>query len=147
MNEFERYKRRWNLRLYGLAEKKDEDIKQKVMDICCSIIPQEKSKITQQIDIVHRLGRKSGENAAVSRTVIIQFVSRSTRDLLWKAAKECAQLKEKKLRFGEDLTTADKLRRQQLWPLVEAARQAGKKAYYIGIRAFVEGKEIQLNKD
>lgn len=142
LNEVERYKRRWNLRLYGLAEQSGEDVKAQVVDICCAVLPELTSKIQQDVDIVHRLGRKMDGNATRGRTIIIQFVSRSLRDLLWKAAKTSTYLKSKELRFGEDLTNIDKDIRKQLWPKVEAARQVGKKAYFVGVRAFVDGKEI-----
>ncbi len=36
----------------------------------------------------------------------------------------------------------DKAIRKELWPKVAAARQVGKKAYFVGVRAFVDGKEI-----
>ncbi len=62
--------------------------------------------------------------------------------MIWKAAKSSAYLKAKELRFGEDLTSMDKAIRKELWPKVEAARQVGKKAYFVGVRAFVDGKEI-----
>ncbi|XP_051517178.1 uncharacterized protein si:ch211-196c10.15 [Myxocyprinus asiaticus] len=123
LNEVEHYKRRWNLRMYGLVEQAGEDIKARVVDICCAVLPELTSKLQQDVDIVHRLGRKLEGNAVKARTVIIQFVSRSSRDMLWKAAKTSSYLKTKEIRFGEDLTTMDKAVRKQLWPKVEAARQ------------------------
>ncbi len=36
LNEVERYKRRWNLRLYGLAEQAGKDIKAQVV---CEVLP------------------------------------------------------------------------------------------------------------
>lgn len=87
LNEVEWYKRRWNLRLYGLDEQTGEDVKAQVVDICCAVLPELTSKVKQDVDIVHRLGRKLEGNTTRGRTVIIQFVSRSLRDVLWKAAK------------------------------------------------------------
>lgn len=142
LNEAERYKRRWNLRLYGLAEQEGEDIKKKVIDICCSVLPEAKEKLHSVIDVVHRLGRRNGDQNP--RATIMLFTSRSTKELLWKKAKKCEFLKNKKLRFGEDLTTMDKDTRNQLWPQVQAARKEGRTAYFVGARAFVEGKEIRL---
>ncbi|CAL8258038.1 unnamed protein product [Arctogadus glacialis] len=55
LNDAERYQRRWNLRLHGGPEEKQEDIKAKVINICCSMVPD--AKIREDIDIVHRLGR------------------------------------------------------------------------------------------
>ncbi len=131
LNDVERYKRRSHLRLYGLAERAAKDIKAQVVDICCEVLPEHTSKIQQEVDIVHRLGRKIEGNATRGRTVIIQFLSRSS-----------AYLKAKELRFGENLTSMDKAIHKELWPKVEAARQVGKKAYFVGVRAFVDGKEI-----
>lgn len=59
-----------------------------------------------------------------------------------KSAKKSNFLKEKKLRFAEDLMAVDRETRSQLWPSVEAARKEGRRAYFVGSRAFVDGKEI-----
>lgn len=103
LNKIERYKRRWNLRLYGLAEQSGEDVRAEVVDICCAVLPELTSKIQQDVYIVHRLGRKRNGNASRGRTIFIQFVSRSLRDKLWKAAKTSTYLNSKELWFGEDL--------------------------------------------
>ncbi|KAM3592347.1 uncharacterized protein V6R79_017056 [Siganus canaliculatus] len=57
VNEAERYTRRWNLRLHGIPEDNPEDIKAKVVNICCSMLPGSQQKITDNIDITHRLGK------------------------------------------------------------------------------------------
>ncbi len=46
------------------------------------------------------------------------------------------------MKISEDLSLADKERRNKLWPAVEKARKDNKRAYFIGGRAFVEGIEI-----
>ncbi|CAL8255385.1 unnamed protein product [Boreogadus saida] len=55
LNDAERYQRRWNLRLHGILEEKQEDIKAKVINICCSMVPNAHAKIREDIDIVHQL--------------------------------------------------------------------------------------------
>lgn len=127
VNEMERYRRRWNLRLYGLDEREGEDIKKKVVDICAAVLPDERGKFVTEIDVVHRVGRRL-DVIQKPRAVILLFRSRHIRDLLWKSAKTSSFLKEKKLRFAEDLTAVDKEIRSQLWPSVEAARKEGKRA-------------------
>lgn len=139
--EMERYRRRSNLRLYGLAKHEGEDIKQKVVGICAAVLPDEKGKFAAEIDVVHHVGRRLDVNQR-PRAVILLFRSRHIRDLLWKSAKKSSFLKEKKLRFAEDLTAVDKETRNQLWPSVEAARKEGRRAYFVGTRAFLDGKEI-----
>lgn len=47
------------------------------------------------------------------------------------------------LRFIEDLTAFDRERRQLLWPAVKKARKEGKRALFVGHRAFVEGSEVK----
>lgn len=46
------------------------------------------------------------------------------------------------LRFTEDLIAPDRERRQLLWPAVEKAQKEGKRAHFVGARAFVDGSEI-----
>lgn len=38
----ERYSRRWNLKLYGLAEKEKQDVRQEVIQVCQSVLPNRK---------------------------------------------------------------------------------------------------------
>lgn len=49
VNEMERYRRRWNLRLYGLDQHEGEDIKWKVVDVCAAVLPEEKEKLAIEI--------------------------------------------------------------------------------------------------
>lgn len=137
VNEAERYRRRWNLRLHGVPEKTDEDLKHLVIGICGSVAPELKERCKVDVDIVYRLGRK--EHGRSPRTTIIQFTNRSTRDLLWKRAKNCEFLQAQHLWFTEDLTALDVERRKLLWPMVKDAREKGRKAFFVGIRAFVDG--------
>ncbi|RXN35673.1 hypothetical protein ROHU_003627 [Labeo rohita] len=69
---------------------------------------------------------------------------RHFRDALWKAAKNSPYLTKHHLRFAEDLSPEDRERRNKLWPLVEKARQQGRRAYFVGPKAFIDGKELVL---
>lgn len=141
LNETERYGRRWNLRLHGVPEGNPEDIKTKVINICCAVVPGSQQKIMDDIDIVHRLSRYQGTSNR-PRITIIRFTNRSTRDLLWKTAKKREHLKNNKLRFAEDLTADDKAIRNKLWPMIEAAKKEGKRAHFAGTRVIIDGKEV-----
>lgn len=138
----ERYKRRWSLRLYGLSEQPNEDIKAKVLEICNAVSPESCRKGFDVIDIAHRLGKPQPGRI---RAVIILFALRSVRDAVWRNAKNSEFLKQRKLRFVEDLTKEEKDKRSLLWPHVKKAREDNKKAYYIGSKAFIEGIEIKLD--
>lgn len=140
VNEAERYQRRWNLRLYGLIEQEGENVKQRVIDICRAVVPESGDNFAHHIDVVHRVGRKSAEKV---RPIILRFTARSAKELLWKSSKGSEYLQSRKLRFGEDLTTKDKDTRNRLWPQIEAARKQGKKAFFVGAKAIIDGKEIR----
>ncbi len=42
----------------------------------------------------------------------------------------------------EDLTREDRMAHAALWPLIDQARKAGKKAHYRGPFGYIEGKRI-----
>ncbi len=58
----ERYKMRWCLKIKGLTEKKDENIRSDVIKLFNKIAPgMEELQLKEAVDIVHRVGRK-GDN-------------------------------------------------------------------------------------
>lgn len=143
ISEAERYKRRWCLRLYGVPETETENVKIKVTEICKGVVPELAEKMSEAVDVAHRLGRPMSGRA---RAIIILFALRWVRDFIWKSAKNSDYLKECKICFGEDLTKEEKASRALLWPYVQKARNEGKKAYYIGSKAYIAGKEIVTEK-
>lgn len=145
VNETDRYSRRHNLRLHGVPEKDDANIKAQVQDICRAVLPvADAGMVAAAVDVAHRIGRlKDGGKDQPPRPVIIRFMSRTARDALWRGSKANSYLKNHRLHFKEDLTAADRDARSRLWPAVEAARKKGDKAYFVGNRAFVNGKEIK----
>ncbi len=148
LQDLSRYQRRWNLRLYGLPEQPGENFRQKVLDICEAVIPTFAGKAHELIDVVHRLGKVRSENALSSgqkpRGIILQFTMRHFRDALWKAAKNSPYLAKHHLRFAEHLSPEDREQRNKLWPLVEKARQQGRRAYFVGPKAYIDGKDLVL---
>lgn len=146
INDSERYNRRWNLRLYGLREKSDENIKETVKDTCREVFPEAQHRsVIEAIDVVHRIGRlQDSKNSNAPRPVIIRFLSRSARDMVWKLSKANDLLTKKHLCFKEDLTLADKEARRKLWPLVEKARKEGKRAHFVGNKAYIDNKEVRV---
>ncbi|CAM4674148.1 unnamed protein product [Leuciscus chuanchicus] len=133
LNDAERYNRRWNLRLYGSPERPEEDVKAVVKEICKEILPEtECTFVTGAIDVVHRIDKPPEVKSNITlRPVIIRFLSRTARDLVWRNAKANEYLQRKHLRFKEDLTAADKEARTKLWPLAEKAHKEGKRAYFV----------------
>lgn len=143
VSELARYKRRWNLRLYGLSEQQGENVRQRVLDVCKAVAPAHADKVGDLIDSVHRLGKmQNASDASKPQGVIVQFTMRHFREAVWKAAKNSSFLANNHLRFAEDLSPDDRQLRRLLWPQVEKARREGRRAYFVGPRAFVDGKEL-----
>ena len=144
LNDAERYNRRWNLCLYGVVERSEEDVKAVVKEICREILPEDQSThVTGAIDIVHRIGKPSEmKNNITSRPVIIRFLSRTARDLVWRFAKANEYLQRKHLRSKEDLAAADKEAHTKLWPVVEKAGKEGNRAYFVGDKAYIDKNEV-----
>lgn len=143
VSELERYSRRWNLRLYGVEESEKENVRKKAIEICQAVLPEEKNRLADAIDTVHRLGTKR-QNDYKPRGIIIQFIARVYRDGVWKAAKTSPHLRDNGLRFAEDLSKEDRERRSKLWPVIKKAREEGKPAFFVGGRGFVNGSEVPL---
>lgn len=135
----ERYSRRWNLRIKGMKEKMNENTREEVIVLLQKIAPTWAQKMDEMVDTVHRVGKREEKR---TRQVIIQFVMRQHRDGIWRLTKESEVCKEAGIRFAEDLTAADKQAREALWPQIQEARRAGKKAYFRGPIGFINGQRI-----
>ncbi|KAG1925229.1 hypothetical protein F2P79_025667, partial [Pimephales promelas] len=138
-NELDNYKRRWNLRVAGVKEQAGENVKKMMVDLFSQVSPDIAEQLAFSIDIAHRLGPRSGEVRS-HRRIIVQFLSRTHRDKIWKDARTSTILKERKIKIFEDLTQDVKDARNKLWPLVEQARKEGKKAGFRGHFAHIDGK-------
>lgn len=141
VSDLERYGRRWNLRLYGVPEVEKEDVRAKVIDVCQELLPSEKEKVSDAIDVAHQVG-KLHQIDSRPRGIILRFISRRLRDVIWKAAKNSVFLQSKGLRFTEDLAKEDGESRQKLWPMIKSAREQGKSTYFVRGRGYINGSEI-----
>ncbi|CAL8343228.1 unnamed protein product [Merluccius merluccius] len=138
--ENKRYSYRWTLKLHGVKEDVNEDVRAVVFDILRKVAPGLCEYLQEGVDIAHRLGprRKDGSH----RSIIILFALRRIRDAVWKSARGCKFLRNNRLRLTEALSPEDRLAREKLWPLVEKARKEGKKASFLGPYALIDGKKI-----
>uniref|UniRef100_A0A3P9JJZ9 Reverse transcriptase domain-containing protein n=1 Tax=Oryzias latipes TaxID=8090 RepID=A0A3P9JJZ9_ORYLA len=164
--EHARYKRRWNLRLNGLAEKDGEDIRETVIGILTRVVPIGADRLREAVDTVHRLGRKG--SAATSnntpRSIILQFVSRVVRDDVWKRSREARVCKEMHIHFKEDFSKEDREARAKLWPSrarwieegeknttyffnLEKQRQLKKQINKLSVNNFVYEDQREINKE
>lgn len=138
----ERYKRRWCLRIRGMKEKYDENIREDVIQLLVKITPEFSSNMCDAVDVVHRVGKKEANRP---REVIVLFVRRGVREEIWKRTKDSVVCRDAGIRFAEDLTREDRLARRALWPKIEQARKEGKMAGFRGPFGFINGKRISEN--
>lgn len=143
MKDQERYKMRWSLRVKGIKEMKDENIREKILQVLKKIVPEMESKMEDAVDVVHRLGKKETNR---TRNVIILFAQRRIKEEIWKRSKGSAVCKEEGISFAEMLPKEDLEERRRLWPLIEEARKAGKQAFFRGPHAYIEGRRVELNR-
>lgn len=134
-----RYRRRWDLRLLGLLEKDNEDVKEAVIGILTRVIPVAVDKIRELVDT----GKK---NDAVynkmPRPIITQFATRTARNDIWKKSKDARVCKELNIHFKEDFSKEDREARAKLWPRVEEARRNSRMAFLKEGYAIIHGIRV-----
>ncbi|KAI2646074.1 Alpha-xylosidase [Labeo rohita] len=96
-------------------------------------------KISIEQQSISELEKKKREGKI--RPVVLSFTDRSTKDLLLEASKT-EYHRYSNFKFEKELTAKDKAKRQRLWPKIEAARKEGKKAFFVGAKVIIDGKEI-----
>lgn len=138
--ECQRYSRRWSLKIHGVKEDEGEDIRRKIVDILGKTAPKTRQSLENGIDIVHRVGRRRQDGS--NRSTIVLFAMRRLRDAVWRDAKGSKFLLENRLRITEALSPGDKAAREKLWPIVQKAREEGKKASFRGPFIFIDGKKV-----
>ncbi len=84
-DEQESYWRRWNLKLLGVPKAAQENVHLEVIKICQVILPSIEDKLADATDIIHRLGKRQHAGDPRPRGIILRFVSRVSRDGVWKA--------------------------------------------------------------
>lgn len=139
VSEAASYKKRWNLRLKGLKEDKQENTRELVANLLLKIVPHWKDKLGFILDTVHHLGQPT---ATHPRQIIMQFTMRIYKEEIWKVTKDHKICKELGIRFAQDFTKEELEARAAVWPKVEAARKQNIKAVYRGRYAYINGQRV-----
>lgn len=122
----------------------------KLKEICHAAIPGSDWETIMaawwiMVDVAHRIGRTDSRlKHPFPWPVIVRFMPRSARDVLWKGARINEFLRSRGFQVKEDLTADNRAMHACLWPFVRKARKNGEKAYLMGKKAFVNGKEIKV---
>ncbi|ROL50910.1 hypothetical protein DPX16_3544 [Anabarilius grahami] len=124
---------------------KEEDPQENICDVVINVLGKISLKIAgklpEVVDSVHRIGKRKDGNSA--RSIIIQFSMRHFRDIVWRDASGSKFLEEAHLRLKEDLSPEERAARAKAWPLVQKAREEGKRASFTGAFAYIEGKKSE----
>lgn len=88
------------------------------------------------------LGIKGAMNNNKQRPIIMQFVSQTVKEEVWKMLREARVCKEKRIIFTKDYSKKDLKAREKLWPQVDEARRRGKKAFLKEGYAIIYGKKV-----
>lgn len=138
----ERYSMRWCLRVRGVKEKKDENLRANIIPILQKLVPEMASKMDLAVDVVHRLGKREDNR---TRQIIILFSLRHVKEEVWRRTKNSPICREEGISFAEMMPREDLESRQRMWPVVDQARQASKRAYFRGPHAYIEGIRVKDN--
>lgn len=139
--QLENYTRRQNLKIYGLEEKQQENVREETVRLCQELLPEARDQLAGVIDIAHRLGPRKTDSTR-PRAVIVRFSHRYFRDAVWRAGKGSTFLRSRHLKLAEDLSPEERENRRLLYPAIAEARKDNRPAYFLGGRAFINGKEI-----
>lgn len=101
INELEQYSRRNCVRIFGVAEKPNENIAEVIVDLAKSQLKLDLSP--SSIDRCHRLGKLENSKSQ-SRSIIVKFTSYATREQFIKSRR---LLKGTRIVIKEDLTKAN----------------------------------------
>ncbi|KAK7926007.1 hypothetical protein WMY93_008317 [Mugilogobius chulae] len=143
VRDLERYKMRWCLKLRGVQEKKDENIRAVAIKILQRVAPDIAPKLEDAVDVVHRLGKKEDGR---TRQIIILFAHRRVKEEVWRKSKDSVICRDEGISFAEMLPQEDLEERRRLWPVIEQARRAGKRAFFRGPHAYIDGRRVEENE-
>ena len=97
--EQKRYSMRPCLRVRGLKEKKDENLRATIIPILKKIAPDYAADMERAVDVVHRLGKQEDNR---TRQVIILFALRHVKDEVWLKTKDSPICKMEGISFADD---------------------------------------------
>ena len=95
-NDNEHYSRKYNLRIFGLEEKADENCTELLKEFCAIKLNFQLS--VAEVDRVHRIGKKQ---LGKRRPILVKFISYRTK---MEVMKRMSNLKGSRLFINEDLT-------------------------------------------
>lgn len=131
---------RWCLKLNGLEEKSDENIRADTIQLFRKIAPNlEMRQLEEAVDVVLRVRRKENN---WSRPLVVLFIQRLVKEEIWRRSKDSPVCKERGVHFAEMLPLEDSKARKKLSQKIEQAQREGKRPYYRGPHGYIDGRKI-----
>lgn len=97
---------RWCLKLNGLEEKSDENIRADTIQLFRKIAPNlEMRQLEEAVDVVRRVGRKENNQ---SRPLVVLFIRSLVKEEIWRRSKDSPVCKERGVCFAEMLPLEDR---------------------------------------
>ncbi|KAI4470383.1 l1 transposable element-related [Holotrichia oblita] len=95
-NKPEQYSRRYNLRVYGIKEQKNEKVEEVIQNLLIEKFNIENP--SQYIDVCHRISERKANS---DRPIIVKFISQKTKTFVYRSK---SKLKGSSIIIREDLT-------------------------------------------
>lgn len=79
ITEMERYSRRWNLKLHGVAERvEDKDVRKEVIRVCQALLPSDAERLLDVIDTAPHRGEETKRHQRHHRAVLLPHAQSSS---------------------------------------------------------------------
>ena len=115
--KLEGYQRKNNIRFYGIAEERDENLDSKVVQICNQYLPGQLSLNDRTFERIHRLGVAKKNNV---RPVIARVNNYKDKLNIFKLQKVLRETS--KITIGDDLSADVEQNRRQMYPVMAAIK-------------------------
>ena len=131
MNKLERFSRRNNLRILGMAEERKED----TLEVVTNLLKEKFNFQEVELERAHRVGKPTPGR---TRQIIFKLLRYTDKIAIHRSAKDA--LKGTNLRIVDDLTKADLDRKISLHPIMNQAYNDGKKVRFYDGRLYLDGQ-------
>ena len=117
-----------------------ENVRPETIKLCQTILPEDKSKLADVVDTVHRLDTRS-QGDSKPKGVILQFTLQIYGDATWKAANASTFLRDNNL---VGLLKTSRKERETVASCGKSTKIGESCLLFIGVRAFINRSEINL---
>ena len=139
-----RHSREYNIRIYTIKEEKKENCRSKLIKFIKdnNLLPGSEAEISNEIEYVHRVGRRNTSSSGSGRQMIARFYSRETRNILVTAGKHKGENGANLVH--EDFVKEDYEKRKIALPYMKRAHDQGKKTKFFRGQLIINGQATEV---